>query len=339
MLKAWVEDLDRLEEAKMRNGKWFVLAGMALAIGCNGGGSTSGGNGSASNPNLPLVAFAQANSQDPWRQVFDKDTKAAADQHKSEFSFEEQEAQDDVSKQVSEIETLLVKKPKVLLVSPVSEAAEEEVGKAHDAGAFVILLDRAVPGDKWDVYVGGDNKEIGRQAGEYMAKRLNGKGTILMIRGIADATATKDRGDGFMEAIKKYPGITVIPGDDCGYQRAKAQTFMENFLQSKKPFDAVYAHNDEMAIGAYLAMKDANTPKKIIVGIDGCQKEMVDYIKDGSIDATFAYPQPGPRGIEIAAAFIKDGTRPTDKKVLLPTEMVTKDSADNYMKEHPNLAG
>jgi len=323
----------------LKNVKWMILAGLVVLAGCNGGGGSASDGGNATNANLPLVAFAQANSQDPWRQVFDKDIQAAADQHKSEFSFEKQEAQDDVSKQVSEIETLMVKKPKVLLVSPVSEAAQEEVGKAHDAGAFVILLDRAVPGDKWDVYVGGDNKDIGRQAGEYMVKRLNGKGTILMIRGIADATATKDRGDGFMEVMKKNPGITVIQGDDCGYQRAKAQTFMENFLQSKKPFDAVYAHNDEMAIGAYLAMKAANAPKKIIVGIDGCQKEMVNYIKDGSIDATFAYPQPGPKGIEIAAAYLKDGTKPADKKVLLPTEMVTKDTADGYMKEHPNLAG
>ncbi len=324
----------------LKNGKWWLLAATVVAVGCNGGAGNAGGGGaSASNANLPLVAFAQANSQDPWRQVFDKDTKAAADAHKSEFSFEEQEARDDVSKQVDEIETLMVKKPKVLLVSPVSEAAQEEVGKARDAGAFVILLDRAVPGDKWDVYVGGDNKDIGRQAGEYMVKRLNGKGTVLMIRGIADATATKDRGDGFMEVMKKNPGIKVIIGDDCGYQRAKAQTYMENFLQGKTPFDAVYAHNDEMAIGAYLAMKDANTPKKIIVGIDGCQKEMVNHIKDGSIDATFAYPQPGPKGIEIAAAFLKDGTKPKDKKVLLPTEMVTKDTADAYMKEHPNLAG
>lgn len=317
------------------------LAGLMIA-GCNGGGaarSTTGtSNATASNGSLPLVAFAQANSQDPWRQVFDKDIKAAADQHSSEFTFEEQQADDDVNKQINIIETLMVKNPKVLLVSPVSEAAQDAVGKAHDDGAFVILLDRSVPGDKYDVYVGGDNHEIGKEAGDFMGKKLNGKGIVLMIRGIADATATKDRQSGFMDAMKAYPGIQVITGDDCGYQRAKAQTFMENFLQGKKPFDAVYAHNDEMAIGAYQAMKAAGTPKKIIVGIDGCQKEMINHIAAGDIDATFAYPQPGPKGIEIAADFLK-GTKPTQKTVLLPTEMVTKDTAAAYMKEHPNLAG
>lgn len=309
---------------------------IALA-GCNGG-SSSGGNANNDNGNKPLVAFAQANSKDPWRQVFDKDIKDAANKHADQMSFEEQQADDDVTKQISEIETLLVKKPKVLLVSPVTEAAEQAVGEAHDAGALVVLLDRSVPGDKWDVYIGGDNYDIGLQAGEFMAKKLNGKGTVLMIRGIADADPTKKRGGGFMDAMKKYPGITVIQGDDCAYQRAKAETYMENFLQSKKPFDAVYAHNDEMAIGAYLAMKAANTPKKIIVGIDGCQKEVVQYIKDGAIDATFRYPQPGAAGIDIASDYLK-GTKPQSKQVILPTEMVTKDNADKYLSEHPNLAG
>lgn len=324
----------------MRSKIGFIGAGLALALaGCNGSSSgTTGGTTAASNGSLPLVAFAQANSQDPWRQVFDKDTKAEADKFSGDMQFEEQEAEDDVSKQVAVIDTFMVKKPKVLLVSPVTEAVQGEVEKAHDAGEYVVLLDRSVPGDKWDVYVGGDNLAIGQQAGDQMGKLLNGKGTVLMIRGTADAKPTKDRGDGFMASMKKFPGIKVIVGDDCGYQRAKAQTYMENFLQQKQPFDAVYAHNDEMAIGAYQAMKAANTPRKIIIGIDGCQKEMIEHIKNGDIDATFMYPDPGPKGVDIADDFIK-GKKSADKKVLLPTEMVTKDTADAYEKEHPNLAG
>ena len=327
----------------MRSKIGFVGAGLALALaGCNGGSggtaATAGGNATAANSSLPLVAFAQANSQDPWRQVFDKDTKAEAAKYTGDMQFEEQEAEDDVNKQVGVIDTFMVKKPKVLLVSPVTEAVQSEVEKAHDAGEFVVLLDRSVPGTKWDVYVGGDNMAIGRQAGDEMGKLLNGKGTVLMIRGTADAKPTKDRGDGFMESMKKFPGIKVIVGDDCGYQRAKAQTFMENFLQQKTPFDAVYAHNDEMAIGAYQAMKAANTPKKVIIGIDGCQKEMIEHIKNGDIDATFMYPDPGPKGVDIADDFLK-GKKPTDKNIFLPTEMVTKDTADKYMAEHPNLAG
>jgi ribose transport system substrate-binding protein len=188
--------------------------------------------------------------------------------------------------------------------------------------------------------VGGDNYEIGKQAGHYIVDQLHGKGVVLMIQGLADATPTRDRRDGAMESFKKAPGITVIMGDDCKYQRQAAQDYMETFLQSGKPFDAVYAHNDEMAIGAYQAYDRApNKPAKkpLFVSIDGCQKEVVDMIKAGKLDATFKYPDPGPKGVQLAADIVA-GKMPTDKKYILPTERVTKDNADAYIAAHPNLA-
>ncbi len=315
---------------------WFgvIALGAALA-GCGSGSSTAESSGSK-----PLVAFAQANSADPWRQVFDAETKAEADKHASDFTFEEQAAEDDPAKQNNVIDTFLLKQPKVLLVSPVTEAVQAQVEKAYDAGVPVILLDRAIPGDKYTAYVGGDNVEIGREAAKYIVDQLHGKGTVLMIQGLGGATATTDRKNGAMEVFKATPGIHVIEGDDCKYQRNAAKTYMENFLQSGKPFDAVYAHNDEMAIGAYLAWAaspKASGKRPLIVGIDGCQREMVDMIKAGKIDATFKYPIPGPKGIELAADILK-GNKPTDKKVILPTERVTKDTADQYLAANPNLA-
>lgn len=319
----------------------LVLAAMMVA-GCSSGsgdGTDTSGKSTAtpSATDKPLVFFSQANSQDPWRQVFDKDIKDAAQGHASEFTFEEQEAQGKSDTQIGQIETAIVKKPKVLIVSPTEESIQAAVEKAKDAGEFVVLVDRKIPGDKWDAYVGGDNVDIGRQAGELLGKQLNGKGTILMIRGIADASATKERGTGFLDAMKKFPGITIVTGDDCGYNREKARTYMENFLQSKRKFDAVFAHNDEMAIGAYLAMDQAKAPLVPIVGIDGCQKEVVDLIKQGKLTATFSYPSPGPKSIEVVADFLK-GKKLDDKNVVLPTEMVTKDTADAYLTAHPNLA-
>jgi len=292
----------------------------------------------ASSGDKPLVILAQANSADPWRQVFDAETKDAAAKQANLFTFSEVSGgTDDVSRQITDIENAIVKKPKVLLVSPVTTAAEKAIAEAHDKGIVVILLDRSVPGDKFDCWVGGDNHAIGKLAGDFMGKKLAGKGTVLMIQGIADAPPTKDRAAGFYEAMNSYPGIKVIKGDNCDYRRDKALTFMENFLQRHQAFDAVYAHNDEMAIGAYLAMKNANTPKKVIVGIDGCQAEVVNMIKEGKIDATFSYPDPGPKGIAIAADAI-NGKLPTSKKYLLASESITKETADAYAIRHPNLA-
>ena len=113
---------------------------------------------------------------------------------------------------------------------------------------------------------------------------------------------------------------------------------METFLQKGQAIDCVYAHNDEMAIGARLAW-DANPKGKapLFVGIDGCQKEVVDMIKNGKMDATFQYPTPGAKGIEVAADILK-GNKPKDKKIILPTVRVDKASADKYLADNPNLA-
>lgn len=317
-----------------------LLLAIALLGGCGPKDEAKATGGEAGTPEKaakPLVVFAQANSQDPWRQVFDRDTKDAAAKHEGEFDFEMQEAGGDSVRQIGQIETFIVKKPKVLLVSANDESVQSAVEKATDAGIAVILLDRSVPGDKWAAYVGGDNTEIGRQAAAYMAEKMGGKGTILMIRGIASAAPTRERAGGFLEEMKKQPGITIIEGDDCGYERQKAQTYMERFLQSGRAFDAIYAHNDEMAIGALMAMEAARTPKKLIVGIDACQKEVVDLIKQGKIAATFKYPQPGPPAIELAAGIIK-GNPPKEKRLILPTEIVTIENADDYLAANPNLA-
>lgn len=319
------------------------LIALLFIAGCSGGGDTNSSSsttpaGGTANKDLPLVVFSQANSQDPWRKVFDATTKAEADKHSSEFSFEEQDASGDSKKQNDIIDTFMVKKPKVLLVSPNDTAVTKSVEKAFDAGTSVILLDRAIEGDKYTCYIGGDNKEIGRQAGQFVADKLGGKGTVLMIQGIAEATPTHERRDGFKEVIAKYPGITIIDGDDCGYQRQKARAYMETFLQKGQAIDCVYAHNDEMAIGARLAW-DANPKGKtpLFVGIDGCQKEVVNMIKEGKLDATFQYPTPGAKGIEIAADILK-GNMPKDKKIVLPTVRVDKESADKYLADNPNLA-
>jgi len=336
----------------MRLGLWTCAAFAALTIvGCGSGdkggdagatpsSTTADKTGGTASGSLPLVVFSQANSADPWRQQFDAETKAAAEANNKAFKFEEQAAEDDPNKQISQIDTLMLESPKVLLVSPAEVSVGTAIEKAYDKGVGVVLLDRGIPGDKYTVHIGGDNVDIGKQAAEYIVKRLNGKGIVLMIQGKGGADATNDRRNGAMDVFKKNPGITVIAGDDCKYQRQAAQSYMETFLQGGKPFDAVYAHNDEMAIGAYQAYEHAATKPKnkpIFVGVDGCQQEVVQMIKDGKLDATFRYPDPGPKGIEVAADILK-GNKPKDKKIVLPTEIVTKENADKYLADHPGLA-
>jgi ribose transport system substrate-binding protein len=128
----------------------------------------------------------------------------------------------------------------------------------------------------------------------------------------------------------------VIQGDNCDYQRQKARSYMENFLQSGTAFDAVYAHNDEMAIGAYLAMEAKGVSGKVNFGIDACQQEVIDMIKAGKLTATFSYPTPGAKAIEVADDILK-GNLPSEKRIVLATETVTKENADAYAGAHPSL--
>ncbi len=123
----------------------------------------------------PLVVFSQANSQDPWRKVFDAETKTEADKHAADIKYEAQDAGGDASKQNNIIDTFVLSKPKVLLVSPTETSVQPSIEKAFDAGIPVILLDRSIESEKYTAWIGGDNVEIGRQAAEYIGKRLSGK--------------------------------------------------------------------------------------------------------------------------------------------------------------------
>ena len=312
---------------------WFfgAIATLALA-GC---GKTT--DNTASGGSTPLVVFSQANSQDPWRQVFDAEAKAAAAEHATEFTFEEQEAQDNANTQISQVDAFLLKKPAALLISPANVSLKDVCEKAYDQGIPVILLDRAIPSEKYTTFIAGDNVAIGREAARLIVQKLGGKGTVLEIYGLAGATPTDERHKGAQEIWAANPGMKVIVGDHCDYQRNKAQTFMQTFLQRGDKFDAVLAHNDEMAIGAWQAMNARNMGGKIIVGIDGCQTEVVNMIKDGKLTATFVYPHPARKGIEVAADLIK-GNKNVEKKIVLPTQKVDKDNADQFLKDNPNLA-
>lgn len=279
----------------------------------------------------PLVVFAQANSQDPWRQKMDEEMRKAYQKHSNDFEFVLKDAEDDPAKQISVVENFLTQKPKVFLISPINEAVKNVIEKIAQQHVPVIMLDRKVSTD-YSAWVGGNNRDIGVKAGEYLAKRLNGKGTILMVQGTAGANSTTDRRDGFLESIKKYPGIQVIVGNDCKYQRQDALLYMENFLTSKKPFDAVYCHNDEMAMGVCQAIEYSKTMKKIIVGIDGVQSQIFDFIKQGRVDATFVYPVPGKEAIDLAMKMIK-GEAIEKRDNSLNTTMINMDNVDSFIQK------
>ena len=282
-----------------------------------------------------VVGFAQANSKDPWRQVQNA-SLAAANKKFPDIELKQQDASNDNQTQIGQVENFLTQKIDLLLISPNESAPlTPAVEKVYAAKIPVVLMDRSITSDKYTTYLGGDNHEIGKQAGQFIVEKSKGVGSIVELYGKSAVSATKDRHDGFAEAIAAAPGLKVVDHQDCGFERAPARAYMENVLQKRTPFTIIYAHNDEMALGAIAALKAAGKDPKqfIIVGIDGVQEEVVNAIKAGEMSATFKYPWLGEEALQTAHDILTGKT--VEKKQTLPTERVTAENADAYLAKLP----
>lgn len=194
-------------------------------------------------------------------------------------------ASDDTAKQASDIEDLISKNVKVIIVNPVdSDAVAPAVENAIAANIPVIALDRIVNGVDVNAQIASDNVAGARMAGEYLVELIGEKAKVAELIGIPGASATIDRGKGFHEIADTK--LNVIASQTANFNRAEGLTVMENILQANPDIKGVFAHNDEMALGALEAIKA--TGKDIsIIGFDATD-DAVLAVKDGSIKATVA---------------------------------------------------
>lgn len=318
-----------------------IIFCLALMLGCHdrsaapasegGGANAPAGGGEAKGPGKTyVIGFSQCTFEDPWRINMNKQMEEAAGKH-PELKLVIANGENRNDKQTADVDNFIVKGVDVLIISP-REAAPltSVVAKAYDRGIPVIVLDRRVIGDKYTCFIGASNLAIGKAAGEYLMDKLDGEGKIVEIEGILGATATQERHDGFRQVISRYGNIEVIYDQPGDYKRSPAKQIMDNALQAFPRISAVYAHNDEMAIGAFLAAKAVGRDKDmIIVGIDG-QGEAVKMIRQGEIAATFVYQNGSAEAIETALKVLKGETVP--KEITLETIRVSKD-------EHPEYQG
>jgi ribose transport system substrate-binding protein len=284
-----------------------------------------------------LIGMSQANNAEPYRQVMNNDVKSAAKKVKG-FKVTVADAAQDNSKQVSDVENFITQQIDLLIISPnEAKPLTAVVKKAYDKGIPVIVLDRKVEGDAYTAFIGGDNVEIGRKAGEYYAKTLlpNG-GKIVEIAGLPGATPAKERADGFREGIKSNPKIKIVASQPGDWLREKGQSVMDALLKSHPDMDAVYAHNDPMAEGAYLAAKSAGKEKDIkFTGIDALPIPSggIKAVEQGRLQATFVYPTGGREAIDLAKKILVDCQKDVPKTTTLGTMQVTDDNAaDIYAK-------
>ena len=200
-----------------------------------------------------------------------------------------------------------------------------------DAGIPVVTLDRKVNTDV-TLHIGADNVLIGKTAGEFVCETLGGKGNVIEIQGTAGASATVDRHDAFHAVLaEKCPDVKVVADQVANYVREPAIKFMEDMLQRFGPgeIELVYAHNDDMALGAVTALEAAGRLDEVkVVGIDG-ENAAYDAIKDGKMVATFTYHFVAPEGVQYGYKIAKG--EKLDKEIVLPTHQVDATNVDEWI--------
>ena len=283
-----------------------------------------------------VIGMSQCNLGEPWRVAMNDQIAMAAEKH-PEFEVIFADAAQDNSKQIADIENFVQMGVDLIITSP-NEATPltNAVSAAYDAGIPVILLDRKIDGDKYTQFIGADNVDMGRIAGEYIADTLlPDGGKVCEIKGLEGTSGGIDRDNGFREGIKKNDKIEIVAVNNADWLREKAITVAEEMLQTNDEIDLFLALNDPMAEGAYIAAKNAGKEGDILfVGFDGLPTPDggIRSVMDGRLSMTQVYPTGGAEAIESAYQLLVEG-KELDKTLTLTSEIVVPDNAEELLEK------
>ena len=288
-----------------------------------------------------VIGMSQCNLGEPWRVAMNDQIAMAAEKH-PEFEVIFADAAQDNSKQIADIENFVQMGVHLIITSP-NEATPltNAVSAAYDAGIPVILLDRKIDGDKYTQFIGADNVDMGRIAGEYVADTLlPDGGKVCEIKGLEGTSGGIDRDNGFREGIKKNDKIEIVAVNNADWLREKAITVAEEMLQTNDEIDLFLALNDPMAEGAYIAAKNAGKEGDILfVGFDGLPTPDggIRSVMDGRLSMTQVYPTGGTEAIESAYQLLVEG-KELDKTLTLTSEIVVPDNAEELLAKYGGSA-
>jgi len=260
-----------------------------------------------------VVCFAQIGAESEWRSAETDSIKATAEELGVELKFSD--AQQKQENQIKALRNCIAQKVDVIGVPPVVETGWETVfQEAKAAGIPIILVDRraAVPDDLYTAFIGSDFVVEGANSAKEMAKLMNNKGNSVQLEGTVGAGPAIDRKKGFEDELKNYPDMKILESQSGDFTRAKGKEVMEAFLKKYgKDINAVYAHNDDMALGAIQAIEEYGlVPGKdmIVISIDGV-KGAVEAMATGKLNCTVeCNPLLGPQFFEAALTLANGGT-------------------------------
>jgi len=232
------------------------------------------------------------------------------------------DSQNDPSKELSNVEDLLIRGVKAILINPTdSDAVSNAIRVANQAKIPVLTLDRGASRGDVESHIASDNVAGGEMAGKYISEQIGADARVIQLEGIAGTSAARERGQGFMNAVKSE-NMNLLASQPADFDRTKGLNVMENMLSSNPDVQAVFAQNDEMALGAIRAVQ-ASGKKVLIVGFDGTD-DGIAAVKRGLLGATIAQ-QPGligEIGVESAVKVLKGEA--VEKNIPVPLMMVLK---------------
>jgi len=240
-----------------------------------------------------------------------------------------EDANSDVVRQLSEVESLITQKVDAIVVNPADTAATKAItDKVLAAGIPLVFMNTRPEVDKLPdgvVFVGTDDRAIGRMQMEYLAKEMGGKGNLAIILGRLAHAETRARTQGVKDVLAKYPNIKVVQEQSGDWAREAGMDLMNNWMTAGDHIDAVASNNDEMGIGAAMALKQAGQTDTKVVGIDGTPDGLA-ALKKGLLQATIIRDPVaiGAGSLDAAVALAKHETVPST--VWIPTRLVTRDS-------------
>ncbi len=298
-----------------------------------------GGCAKKQGPHPWVIGFSQVTVKEPWRVVFNEKMRQAASLYGKRLELIVLDADDKTEKQVEHVRTFISKRVDAILISPKdASGCSKVIQEATEAGIPVIVLDRNTTYRQYAAFVGADNLKIGETAGEYAVRLLGGHGkadgVIYEICGSLASIPGQERRDGFHSVVEREPHVTLIGGLDADWKLDRAKAIVQDALQVHRDIDVIYAHNDPMAYGAYQAARELGMDERIaILGIDGLPQEGCVWVETGILDATFLYPTPGEKGLEIAMDIIEGRRKISPGEVIeLPTATITPENVSEFAR-------
>jgi ribose transport system substrate-binding protein len=273
-----------------------------------------------------LVGFAQDTLGNDWRVAQVREVKQVLAEY-PEIDFIYTDAQGETSLQAHHIEKLAEQDVDLIITSPRDQdALTPVIEQVYRQGVPVILLSRSISNDSYTSFVTLNNRAIAQSAARYLVEQLEGRGKILMLEGVAGASTTQDRTEGFMQVVKDYPDIQVTKRT-ANFLRADAILAVSELIAEGVEFDAIYAQSDSMATGARMALTQAGIDpgSLLIAGIDFIS-EAQEAIRKGEQDISFTYQTGGDEGARLAIQILQGKEVP--KQVTLDSIAVTRDNVD-----------